>query len=349
MGFISSIRIWVEKYKQEHNPKKNNTFSKRIKYKMDSSNTVSDTRSVSVSSESSISGATSNTNYKPGHKFEAGRRFHDIENVSYFFPNDDDEVDRLHQQHWIVRHIMGGNYQSPIGEELKNGIVVLDSGCGPGTWSLDMGEMYPNSTFHGVDAYPVFPSEVKPRNCHFQTCNIAEKLPFPDNHFDFIHQRLLIFGLTRTNWRDAINELLRVLKPGGWLEILECDIEFQNEGPKQHRVMDAIFRAFSKKDMSPTIARELGPDYLQPTGQLEVLNDKLISFPMNHGGKTGSLFWSDFRQGCEALHAWVQKEDKGFEDLEEYKSFMSECAAECTEYKTNMLWHCYSAQKKQSI
>lgn len=74
---------------------------------------------------------------------------------------------------------------------------------GPATWCLDMAEIYPASTFHGVDAYPVFPAEVKPLNCAFTLSNVAERLPYPDNHFDFIHQRLLIFGLTRTDWRNA--------------------------------------------------------------------------------------------------------------------------------------------------
>ncbi|KAI9499067.1 S-adenosyl-L-methionine-dependent methyltransferase [Zychaea mexicana] len=241
---------------------------------------------------------------------------------------------------------MKGNFQSPMEEKLKEGIMVLDSGCGPATWSLDMAEMYPQSTFYGVDVYPVFPNEVKPQNCHFQACNVAEKLPFPDNHFDFIHQRLLIFGLTRADWRNAIKELVRVLKPGGYLEILECDIEFENEGPMQHRVMSAIFQAFVKKDMSPSVSRELGPEYLEPIEQLQDIKDKVVSFPMNHGGKLGSLFWDDFRHACEALHAWVMKEDVEFEDLEVYKQFLGECAQECSEYKTNMPWHCYSCQKK---
>ncbi|KAI8144362.1 S-adenosyl-L-methionine-dependent methyltransferase [Fennellomyces sp. T-0311] len=333
MGFVSSIRVWLIKNKHEKSLRK----SKAKKMEATDSQSIVST---------TISSATSSNTYKAGHKFEAGRRFHDIENVSYFFPNDNEEVDRLHQQHFIVRHIMEGNFQAPVEEQLNKGIVVLDSGCGPATWCLDMSEKYPNSTFHGVDAYPVFPNEVKPQNCQFQLGNVADRLPYPDNYFDFIHQRLLIFGLTRTDWKNAIKEHLRVLKPGGYLEILECDIEFENEGPKQHRVMDAIFKAFAKKDMSPSIARELGPDYLEPTGQLQELNEKVVTFPMNHGGKLGGLFWDDFRQGCEALHAWVYKEDAGFGDLEVYKSFLQECAAECTEYKTNMIWHCYTAKKK---
>lgn len=63
-----------------------------------------------------------------------------------------------------------------------------------------------------------------------------------------------------------------------------------------------------------------------------------------------TIIWyrNDFCTACVALHAWVQKEDPGLEELEDYKKFMNECGEECTEYKTNMIWHCYSVQKKNS-
>ncbi|WP_010488548.1 bifunctional demethylmenaquinone methyltransferase/2-methoxy-6-polyprenyl-1,4-benzoquinol methylase UbiE [Pseudomonas sp. S9] len=47
----------------------------------------------------------------------------------------------------------------------------------------------------------------------------AEKLPFPDNHFDCV---TIAFGLRNvTHKEDAIRSMLRVLKPGGRLLILE--------------------------------------------------------------------------------------------------------------------------------
>jgi demethylmenaquinone methyltransferase/2-methoxy-6-polyprenyl-1,4-benzoquinol methylase len=47
----------------------------------------------------------------------------------------------------------------------------------------------------------------------------AEKLPFPDNHFDCI---TIAFGLRNvTHKEDAIASMLRVLKPGGRLLVLE--------------------------------------------------------------------------------------------------------------------------------
>lgn len=47
----------------------------------------------------------------------------------------------------------------------------------------------------------------------------AEKLPFPDNHFDVV---TIAFGLRNvTHKEDALRSMLRVLKPGGRLLILE--------------------------------------------------------------------------------------------------------------------------------
>lgn len=47
----------------------------------------------------------------------------------------------------------------------------------------------------------------------------AEKLPFPDNHFDIV---TISFGLRNVTHKDAaIRSMLRVLKPGGRLLVLE--------------------------------------------------------------------------------------------------------------------------------
>lgn len=83
---------------------------------------------------------------------------------------------------------------------LEEGITVLDSGCGPATWAFEMGETYPRSKFHGIDASSVFPENIKPANVEFVIGNIAKHIPYPDDTFDYIHQRLLFLGLTDNDW-----------------------------------------------------------------------------------------------------------------------------------------------------
>lgn len=86
---------------------------------------------------------------------------------------------------------------------LKEGITVLDSGCGPATWTLDMCKEYLSSKFHVADISDVFPQEIMPPNITFVIGNIAEEIPYPDNTFDFIYQRLFIVALTAVEWEKV--------------------------------------------------------------------------------------------------------------------------------------------------
>lgn len=58
-----------------------------------------------------------------------------------------------------------------------------------------------------------------PRNCHFHIANAARRLPFDDNTFDFVVQHDAVFLYTQKEWKAAIDELVRVTKPGGWIQL----------------------------------------------------------------------------------------------------------------------------------
>ena len=64
----------------------------------------------------------------------------------------------------------------------------------------------------------------------------AEKLPFPDNHFDCV---TIAFGLRNvTHKDDAIRSMLRVLKPGGRLLVLEFS-------KPTNKLMSKVYDAYS--------------------------------------------------------------------------------------------------------
>lgn len=75
-----------------------------------------------------------------------------------------------------------------------------------------MAEAFPNSKFYGVDSSCVFPENIKPANVEFTVSNIAKELPFPDNTFDYIYQRLLFFGLTNEDWDNVRILLVDIVK-----------------------------------------------------------------------------------------------------------------------------------------
>lgn len=81
------------------------------------------------------------------------------------------------------------NYLAPVNDVLRKGGRVLDIGCGPGSWSMEIAGEYPKSSVVGVDMTPIYPKEIKPTNCAFFPCNILITLPFEDNTFDYIFMR----------------------------------------------------------------------------------------------------------------------------------------------------------------
>ena len=94
-----------------------------------------------------------------------------------------------------------------------------------------MASEYQYAHFTGVDIAQLYPAEIKPQNVSFVQSNVLTGLPFQDDTFDFIHMRFMLFAFTLKNWELAIKELVRVCKPGGYIELEEKDILWYNEGP----------------------------------------------------------------------------------------------------------------------
>ncbi|ABO25239.1 bifunctional demethylmenaquinone methyltransferase/2-methoxy-6-polyprenyl-1,4-benzoquinol methylase UbiE [Shewanella loihica] len=93
----------------------------------------------------------------------------------------------------------------------------------------------------------------------------AEALPFPDNHFDII---TIAFGLRNVTDKDAaIRSMLRVLKPGGKLLILEFS-------KPQHDLMRKVYDLYSFK-----ILPKMGDIITQDAGSYEYLAESIRMHP----------------------------------------------------------------------
>ncbi|KAG0175097.1 hypothetical protein DFQ28_005007 [Apophysomyces sp. BC1034] len=77
-----------------------------------------------------------------------GRRYLSQSSARYFLPYDDDESDRLIVLHFLLKHAFHGNFLAPIKHLLtdhRKRAQVLDIGCGPGTWVLELATEFPNA------------------------------------------------------------------------------------------------------------------------------------------------------------------------------------------------------------
>jgi SAM-dependent methyltransferase len=129
----------------------------------------------------------------------------------------------------MLRYLVGSNAVAPLDTIPLNN--VLDLGTGTGIWVLEMAHDYPDTAFVGVDINTVNqPSTVIPSNASFMQADILKGLPFPNESFDYIHARLLAGGIPRESWRNALVEYQRLLRPGGFLELIEPDMVIRNPG-----------------------------------------------------------------------------------------------------------------------
>ncbi|KAG9289905.1 hypothetical protein G9A89_010211 [Geosiphon pyriformis] len=225
---------------------------------------------------------------RPQYRVVDGRRYHNLQNSEYKLANDEPEIYRLQRYHFALKEIWDGNFQSPVDEILRKGASVLEIGCGPGTWIIDMAKTYPRSSFTAIDISPVFPKTDIPGNVEFIQYNLLDGLTMANSSFDFVHQRYLVGGFKQEQWRNqVIQELLRVTRPGGWIESVETDTEWPSEGDATQRLGKSLSEMLRSKGLNPKIGQEL-PEIFEKTGGFSEIRNKSITIRLGEkGGKVG--------------------------------------------------------------
>ncbi|CAG8483439.1 17738_t:CDS:2 [Acaulospora morrowiae] len=220
-----------------------------------------------------------------------GRRYHNVENVSYFLPNDNEEADRQCMQHYLIRHIWNGNFSSPVMERLTSGHAnVLDVGCGSGSWILDVSSTYPSSTFVGVDISNMWKNlKDTTSNAGFLVHNLVQGVPFPEGIMDFIHVRFMGHSFSESRRIKLINELIRVCKSGGWIEIMDVECVPTNVGPTTRLLVNSC-------DYLLTIpSLPLSSSYISSTSHSFSFSHPVIQF---HKSKGCNIPLAEDLEGC---------------------------------------------------
>lgn len=104
--------------------------------------------------------------------------------------------------------------------DLRPGSLWLDAGCGVG----DHSRRIRRHGFQciGVDISATILERARKQNPEMEFRQAPlESLPFPDRHFDAVHCRGVLMHIPE--WRAALAELRRVLRPGGYLMVLEAN------------------------------------------------------------------------------------------------------------------------------
>ncbi|KXN86225.1 Demethylmenaquinone methyltransferase [Leucoagaricus sp. SymC.cos] len=142
---------------------------------------------------------------------------------TYYLPSTPEERERLEIQHRMMLQILDHKYiKVPV--DITTGTAILESGTGTGIWLMELSKTVTDGAeLIGIDIVSkLFPArETLPPNVTFQTMSILDLPTEWTNRFTLVNQRFLIAGLRYSEWVTAINNMCRVLKPGGWLQLLE--------------------------------------------------------------------------------------------------------------------------------
>lgn len=224
--------------------------------------------------------------------------------VPYMFPADLQEINRLDFQHYLLRHAFRGNYAAPI----EHPESILDVGTGTGRWAREMAAQFPSSNVVGFDIVPP-PVDTEPRmdmrmdmgphNYRFVQGNVLDGLPFPDASFAFVHMRLMVLALPADRWPFVVGELVRVTRPGGWVESVEYGGEKQG-GPAITQLMQWGTQASALRGIDTAYSTRVGE--LFRTAGLDHVHTREVDIPLGaYGGRVGVMNGVDLLSAMKAL------------------------------------------------
>ena len=215
----------------------------------------------------------------------------------YLLPKDTQEDQRLNFQHHVLYRTISNHYLAPLAATTTR---ILDVGTGTGIWPAEMAALFPQAHILGTDVSLSSLPHPLPSNCLFCQANILQGLPFADQQFDFTHQRLLVAAIPSAKWPDAVRELVRVTRPGGWIELLEIGDIIQNAGPATRSLLTWMTNISKGLGFEMEILAHLG-DLLAQAGCQDVESQN-ISVPLGAwAGTVGQMLKTDVLHGYQAL------------------------------------------------
>ncbi len=142
----------------------------------------------------------------------------------------DNEVNLNALLHHYLLQVQGGRLH-PERIPVNTMESILDLGCGTGEWIFDLARRYPKLRIYGIDSNEEVLHQAKVRRntsslrqVELRHMDLLQGLPIPTACVDFVHMRRFARYIKPQAWPSMISECVRVLRPSGWLNIVELEL-----------------------------------------------------------------------------------------------------------------------------
>jgi ubiquinone/menaquinone biosynthesis C-methylase UbiE len=116
--------------------------------------------------------------------------------------------------------------------QILPGHRVLDVGCGTGSLTIRLKQLYPDAVVVGLDPDPKALARARHKAARAAVSiqvdqGFGDELPYPDASFDRVFSSLMFHHVSTNDKGKTVREVRRVLKPGGEFHMLDF------EGPEK--------------------------------------------------------------------------------------------------------------------
>lgn len=155
----------------------------------------------------------------------------------------------------FIRQMQGGRLY-PACLPVHSMERVMDLGCGSGTWIFELSRLHPHLHLYGIDndqqalqQARIRRNQSSIRQIELRELDPLQPLPVPDNFFDLIQMRFRGRAILPTQWPALLRECRRMLRPGGWLLMVEADY-YELSSPAFMRLYRATMQTFMQMQLT---------------------------------------------------------------------------------------------------
>ncbi|CAO3642700.1 unnamed protein product [Cunninghamella echinulata] len=229
---------------------------------------------------------------------------------------------------------------------------ILNVGTGSGIWALELALEQPTCHIISIGLRSVLDQTATPPNVNYITMDLYQSWEnIESDSIDLVYQRALGPSSTKEQWQHLIKESIRVLKPGGWIEWVECDMFHHNPGPilqafDQYRQEEMV-----KKKVVDFYYTEQFTEELKQLSTIDLVDHILFDIPI------GEWHTDSFEKQLGFINLDIQKafyrNQKSFYcsawsiPSDDYDTAVQALLVEFEEFKCFSRFHCWLATKKK--